>query len=451
MDSKARLFSSAPGWPSFIDLKCGGAITIERRGRAWAIRLISVRVEKSPDWRSGAVPGNKMFKEAKVLLEVDGRQCLLRLAPLTPPVCFQGLRLHVETVKALNSINASARESLHYDARISAMPDSDPWTPLSFRFPIPGHLWRSNPCYGVWGALNCGDSSRYCDGFNLGASQDACSVIASLPGTVKSIVQQQDGQRLATISLEHIHGVRSVYGNIDAASIPADVKEGKPIDLAAPLGKVSLENVPPYLHFGLVFEGVRVSPYPALLESYMRESSDGAAAFAGGHLFCLPGERLQIDAASTLATRPERSVASCVWHLSDGSRHEGSQIELSYKSPGFLSEELRVVLDDGQEFRDAVHVRVFKPGERGQTGFPGWISHSPAASAKPDAKILFRLMTMDDFKIESLDFGDGTSSSNPPRELSHSYGNPGIYTVEAKGSGPDGTPVSLKRFVRVMP
>lgn len=451
MDSKSRLFPPAPGWPGLFDLKCGGTVTFERNGRAWTVKLISVRGEKAPDWRSGAFHGNKMFKEAKVLLEIDGSQCLLRFAPFMPPVSFQGLRLHVETVKALSSMDASSKDAMPYDARIAAAPESAPWTPLGFRFPVPGHLWRSNPCYGAWGALDCGDSSRYCDGFNIGVSEDAHLAVASLAGSVKSIVLQPDGLRLATITLEHVYGLCTVYGNIDASSIPYRVAEGRPVDIGEPLGKVSLENVPPHLRFGLAFDGVKISPYPALLEAYLRESHDGAVPCAGWNVFCHPGERLRLDAAAATALRPGRSVSSVAWLLSDGSGRKGSQVELCYKEPGFHSEELHVLLDDGQEFRDAVQVRVFKPGENGQTGFPGWLSHSPTGGVKPESDVRFRLALQEGFRIDSLAFGDGSNLANPPCETSHSYGKPGLYTVVACGVGPDGIPVTLKRFVRVRP
>ncbi len=448
MDSKTRLFASAPGWPSIVDMKCGGAITLERKGRAWALRLISVRVEKSHDLRPGALHGNKMFKEAKVLLEVDGSQCLLRLAPSMPPVSFHGLRLHVETVKALNAIDASAKESFHYDARISAVSESEPWAPQFFRFPLPGHVWRANPCYGVWGALHCGDSSRYSDGCNLGVSEESSSVVAALSGFVKSVSVKPGAKGLATIVLEHIHGVRSVYGCILPSSIPYGLDEGKTVEIGDLLGKACMDNVPPHLHFGLEIDGARVNPYPALLESYLRMSSDGAAPFAGGQLFCAAGEKLHFDALQATVLRPGRSVSSISWLLSDGSAKKGPQAEMVYKAPGFYSEELRLALDGGEELRDAVQVRVFSPGEKGQPGFPGWISHSPAcASAK--APLSFRIQMPEGFKAESMDFGDGSVSEAPAAELFHSYGSPGVYTVLAKGVGSDGSPFNVKRFVRV--
>lgn len=447
MDCKTRLFASPPGWPSVIDMKCGGGLTLERKGGAWALRLVSVRVEKSPDLRAGALPDGKLFKEAKVLLEVDGRQCLLRLAPFSPPVSFQGLRLHVETVKALSAVDSSAKGGFPFDARISASPDSEPWGPLSFRFPLPGHLWRANPCYGAWGSLNAGDSSRYADGCNLGVSEDARSVVAVLSGFVKSIAARPDG--LSTIVLEHLHGVRSVYGGIEPGSVPWGLSSGKPVDSGAPLGEASLAARPPHLHFGLELDASRIDPFPFLLESYFRMSQDGAAPFAGGQLFCLPGEKVRFDASQSSALRPERSAASLSWLLSDGSVKEGAAVELSYKEPGFHSEELRMLLDDGQEFRDFAIARVFAPGGKAQPGFAGWLAHSPARPSSGVA-LKFNLHLPDGFKPLSLSFGDGSSESLPSSESSHSYARPGLYTAEAKGVCPDGSPFALKRAVRVV-
>jgi hypothetical protein len=303
----------------------------------------------------------------------------LRLAPCEPPTLFQGLRLQLEKTKALDSANASSKGDFHFDARISATLENEPWAPLSFHFPLPSHRWRMNPCYGLWGGLLCGDSSRFAEGFNLGVSEGDGTVVAALEGYVKEIKPRKGAPEFSRVVLEHLNGVKTVYSNLDSSSLPFALSVNKTVEAGERLGEIrACFDEAPHLAFSMEIEGSNVNPFPALAEAYMRQNPDGALPYAGGTIFCQPGEAVKLDASSTLL-RPGRRIASCEWALSDGAVRQGGEQSVVYKEPGLYAEELRIALDDGQEFRDAVHVRVFKPNIEGQAAFPGWLHLSSKA------------------------------------------------------------------------
>ncbi len=456
MDGKARLFSSYVGWPSVIDLKCGGSITLERRRRSWRIKLLSVRAGHSSDWRTGALSNGKMVKEAKVLLEIDGRQCVLRAAPYEPPMAFQGLRLYVEMTKAFNSANAHSKEDFSYDARISAVLESEPWISEPFRFPLQGHVWRGNGYANVWNSLVPGPDSRYCLGEDFGAAPGTMNVVSCLPGVVKESPLPGGPSKSNKVVIEHSPGIQTAYGHMDFDSIPFRIVPGASVEAGDLIGKCGCSSHggrrpdgSPRLHFSLRVDGAHLSPYPFLVESYLRDFPDNALPCAGADAFCNVGERVSLDSSGSVI-RAGRSVAGVKWILSDGSSCESASAEIKYLSPGFHSEELRLTLDNGEEFRDAVRVRAFKAGVKGQAGFKSWLCQTPLRGVKPGSEVSYKLMDAEGVFIESVDFGDGSEPLARPHsgELSHSYSSPGVYTVDLKGSF-NGAPLQLKIFTRV--
>jgi hypothetical protein len=150
----------------------------------------------------------------------------------------------------------------------------------------------------------------------------------------------------------------------------------------------------PHLHVGFHAAGTSISPYPFLVEAYLRAYDDPVLAVAGGYAFTVPGGSVDLDGSRSVArpagaasAKPDRALAMR-WVLHDGRIVEGPRARAVFDRPGLYSEELRVRAAGGGEDRDFLQVRVYDPFRGSDIG-RGWIYHAPVRGIRPGTPVLF--------------------------------------------------------------
>ncbi len=154
----------------------------------------------------------------------------------------------------------------------------------------------------------------------------------------------------------------------------------------------------------------------------------------------LDGSRSQV--------RPGEEIASYEWRLHDGRCIRDATVRVPFDVPGLYSEELIVRTRSGAEARDYAQVRVYDR-KRGRNMVTGWVYHHPVRRITLGQPVTFwnRLSgTRSDVRV---DFGDGTPAETIVENTTHSFGQPGIFTVSFTTSGPDQESASAQMCVVV--
>lgn len=454
-----KTVTDIPGWPTVFELnrgeshllkRCLGGETVERE-----IRLIEVNENHEPDFWTGA-GGSRTLLNAEVSVEVSGVPAKLLCRPYQQPVTVNGLRLYVEATRSWANDVQYAPLQVNSDVRLSAVAEGENWGPASFVFPIGAFRWRANTYNNTWLSLVPYNSLYYHRGDDFGAIPDVLPVIASLDGTlVQTPLPDGDGKS-NWLLIQTESGIRLLYAHMNTENINCSMTLGRNIAAGDLLGKTGMtwsggktQKSDPHLHFGLIVNDTNISAYPFITEAYFRSyPSDKAITVAGGYRFTVPGMEIEIDGSRSQAS-PGHQIKELEWRLHDGSSVKESKLKMTFDRPGLYSEELIVRTEDGYEDRDFLQVRVYDKA-RGREIATGWVYHSPVRGIRPDMPVLFwnRLRKVSQI---SVDFGDGAPSQAVEDAISHSYAQPGIYTVTFSATGPADEPVTVKMRVVVEP
>lgn len=154
---------------------------------------------------------------------------------------------------------------------------------------------------------------------------------------------------------------------------------------------------------------------------------------------CLKPEGLDAERAATDFRIPQKEA---------GRKRFAADFCPASDVPGLYSEELIVRTRSGAEARDYAQVRVYDR-KRGRNMVTGWVYHHPVRRITPGQPVTFwnRLSgTRSDVRV---DFGDGTPAETIVENTTHSFGQPGIFTVSFTTSGPDQESASAQMCVVV--
>jgi murein DD-endopeptidase MepM/ murein hydrolase activator NlpD len=453
-----RVVFAGEGWPLVLELSVGQSheVAMSAGGKEVrrTVKLLGVEHEWEPDWWVGDNADRKTIRSATVRVEVSGAAADLRVRPFELPREVNGLRLYVETTRTWATHGKlAAIGDMQGDVRLSARPAGAAWGP-ALRFPIADFRWRSSTYNNTWSALVPYNLLYYHRGEDFGAIPDRLPVLACtdaeiavspLPagdGKSNSIALRLGGEveiRLAHVNIESVE---------KSATVGAKVRAGQALAKTGSTwnGRRSQDG-DPHLHVGLKAGGTPLSPYPLLVEAYLRDYDDPVLPVAGGYAFATPGQAVELDAARSVA-RPGRKIASYRWTLHDGGEAQGPRATAKFGRPGLYSEELSVRTDDGREDRDFLQVRVYDPNRPGRIA-RGWVHHAPVRGARPGQEVLFWNRLSGLAGPATIDFGDGGKPSAFPREARHAFDKAGLYTVTVRGSGPGDEPATVKLRVAV--
>jgi murein DD-endopeptidase MepM/ murein hydrolase activator NlpD len=458
-----------PGWPTVFEIDVGqtfalrrtvGGQTVER-----AIRLVAVEHRTQPDhWLKGAEV-TEILAGAEVTVEVAGRRAAILARPFQMPTRVAGLRLYVESTRRwAEEAEYAGLDNFRCDVRLAAVLEGEPWGPTKTVFPIRQYRWLAASYNNTWGALVPYNRFYYHRGEDFGAIPDRLPVVASLPGRVAGSPLPDGDGRSNSLSIQTPDGVTLRYAHMNIESIERGLTPGEPVAAGRVLGKTGMtwagrksQHADPHLHFGLSVADaaatgagspppVLLSPYPLLVEAYLRDYPDAVLPVAGGYHFTVPGRRVVLDGSRSVP-RVGRTIEAYRWRLPDGRTIEGPTAEVAFDRPGLYSAELSVTTDDGREDRDFAQVRVYDPA-RGRDIARGWFYYTPVRGIRPGTEVLFWNRLSRTVGPTRIDFGDGTPPQPIGAEARHAYARPGLYTAALHATGPDEEPVTVQ--VRVV-
>ena len=139
-------------------------------------------------------------------------------------------------------------------------------------------------------------------------------------------------------------------------------------------------------------------------------------------------------------------ATSYEWDFGDGGRSTAFEPSHTYTSPGTYSVTITAFADGGSRDSATHSVRVSPNTVQQRQLEAGWTA---SASASPNQQTVnFRSITIGDADTFTWDFGDGSTGSG--ETISHTYAQPGRYSVTITASGAGGTD-SATHEVRVDP
>ncbi|MDX9755689.1 MAG: peptidoglycan DD-metalloendopeptidase family protein, partial [bacterium] len=354
------------GWPTVFELDCGETISLQRNGKSWQIELVDVAHQFQPDYRSANNADQKVFSQAQVVLRIDGELRVLKFRPYQMPQEHDGLRLYVEMTKSWGEHgDLATMTDLQKEVRLSAVCEGEPWGPEMVRFPIARYRWRSSLYANTWAALvPTKDTIYYHKGEDYGVMPDRLDVLSFFDGTVfKTPLPKGDGESNG-LCIRNENGLWIRYAHMNLETIRPHLLDSASVSSGDILGKTGCtwqgtksQHSDPHLHFDLNYKETHLSPYPYLVEAYLRDYPDNALPVAGGYIFGSPGELLELNASRSIA-RPGRKIVSYQWVLHKGGVRKVQVLPQEYTKPGFYAEELQIRLDDGSEYRDIAQVRI---------------------------------------------------------------------------------------------
>jgi murein DD-endopeptidase MepM/ murein hydrolase activator NlpD len=448
-------------WPFRFDLDIGESYLLPDPGAGnHQIKLLGVKEYEWADYYTHN-PARATYSRAEISVEVDGNPVLLIHRPYQLPTVVNGVRIYVEaTLNWANRCEIESLPDLNKAVRFSALPAGAAWGPEDLVFPIAGYRWRSAVYNNTWSALVPYNLLYYHRGEDYGAIPDRLDVVAVRAGEVVfSPVSTPQSSNLLTIQSADGRAVSYCHMNIE--SIRPDLVPGKGVAAGEMLAKTGetwdgrrCQDWDPHLH--VEFEDRQnaessgrerlYSPYPFLVQAYLRTYPDPVVAVAGGYAYALPGEKIRLDGSQSLA-RPGEQISEVQWRLSDGRTVHSAAVEMEYDRPGLYAEELIVTTEAGGEDRDFAHVRVYDPTGEGAVGC-GFFYHTPVRDLHPGTPVLFwNRLQQNIAPPVMIDFGDGTPPQQVERECTHTFHETGIYTCTLSARGLSGETNTLKMRV----
>jgi murein DD-endopeptidase MepM/ murein hydrolase activator NlpD/plastocyanin len=443
-------------WPTIFELDSGESIDIKLGDETFTIALHSVRHFWEPDYWIKNNTAHRTIKSADVAVSVNGEKLTLQHRPYEMPVTIGALKLYVETTRLWATECAIVPiADVKKDVRFSAQLADRLWGPVALRFPILTYRWRAASYNNTWSSLVPYNLLYYHRGDDFGAIPDHLEVVAILDGTVTTTPgSTAKGSNVVSIAGDeqadkHTLSVRYAHMNIE--TIDPLLQPGTHVKAGQVIGKTGCtwegwhsQWADPHLHISFQLDGVTISPYPFLVEAYLRDYSDSLMAVAGGYHFTDLESPVVLDGTRTVV-RDSSEQVHYTWHLHTGEICQGSIAHIRYLLPGQYAEELVVQTSSGYEDRDYAHVRVYEKKQTHQDELAyGWVYAYPVRGIAPGTSVLFwnRLLHM--HKPVLVDFGDSTPKAEIDEETTHTYAQPGIFTVSLYGQGMDAAAVMAK-------
>ncbi|NGM63480.1 peptidoglycan DD-metalloendopeptidase family protein [Sphingobacterium sp. SGG-5] len=436
-------------WPVYIHLNTGETQDVLVAGKTYQIKLHKVSYTREPNNRKPASIGAQTFKEAQVVLSVNGATVTLLQRPYEMPVVFKGLRLYVENTREWVK-KAGKFQAIEYfpkEAKIAICQEGKPWGPEDMHFPLLKYRWRSSMYNNTWGSLVPGRSVYYHHGEDYGLMYDKFDIQAPLGGVVTtSPFPNGDGQsnglivacaddfsyRISHMNTGSIKAIAAKGLTVRGGQVLA--QSGRTFQGAEKMGN-------PHLHMNFIYKGEAVSTYPFIVEAYLRDYPDNVLAVAGGYVTMMAGEEVELDAIRTVV-RDGYKIAEYAWELPDGKIIKKAKTKVRFDKPGNYTVALHVKTDKGDEDRDFLKVYVFNP-QKENNDYLGVFYHFPVRDIKAGDEV--NIWRTSGFKIPvTIDFGDDSAPVRAKVKTPHTYKKPGIYTVTFTSVTPSERPTTEK-------
>ncbi len=438
-------------WPTTVDVDPGETVTAVRNGVPHTFRILSdaqgqpaITHETMPF--PTTAPDYRVNYAARVRLEVDGQEVEVVARPLQYPIDAAGLRLYLDGTQEWLEVGIYA-VAIPKRIRLRFTAAGESWGPATLRFPVGDYRWYATTYNNTWlGIVPQGvDTTYYHKGEDFGAVPERLPVFAPEAGTVTtSEWSVQFTAADGTIT-------RMFHMNPPTIVVAAGqaLAAGQLLGLTGQYGN---GNSDPHLHYDFRWDANEPGTYPFAADAYLRDYPDAGIPVAGGYQFMFAGDTLTLDGRRSLA-RPDRTITGYRWILHDGTVVDGPTAALTPTEPGFYSEELRVLFDDGREERGFTAVRAFARGAAGQMPITGFVYEYPVRGITPGSQVTIGHYPFGEGGNErTIDFGDGSPVETVygyQPTVAHAYAAPGLYTVTIRTVG--GMKQILKTSVLVEP
>lgn len=444
-----------PGYPFVFELNRGDSIIIDRIYKnnhiTKIIKLTGFRLfSEYNSWFPDSL-GKSDFYKAEVDVMVSGRTYTIKMQPYQMPVTANGLRIYVEAVKKVDEIpNLDQVDKMVKDVRFSIALEGEPWgVPTDIEFPVSEYRWRSASYNNTWGALVPFNLLYYHRGEDYGAIPDKLDVNAWVDGEIILSPLSGSNNGSNSIMIRAKNGLIFDYSHCNTEFIDPLVLKGNTFKRGQHIARTGMtwdgrksQHSDPHLHTGLGYNGYQLSLFPYAVEAYLRKYDDKVLAIAGGYRFAKGGETVELDGTRS-ACRDGEKIVSYQWTLHDGQIVNQPTVELIYTSPGYYSEELKVITASGASDKDFLQVRVYDQNSDRKISY-GWAYYSPVRNIKSGQEIQFWNRLINTVRDVKINYGDGTAVQTMRDEIKHSYNKSGNYTVELSSQGNNNEPVSVK-------
>jgi len=402
-----------------IDLKIGEAAEVTLAdGKKANVKLLDV--QEKLDSMSAAV------REARVLIEVNGKQAWLTSANYNLPQMVGGVQVDCPITRGYNSNSGEDSWGLEKDARLRLWPAGSPWIePGTFMYPVKQRWFATmtqfsnEPTYVDGGDKPDRKKIYYHNDLDFGGCEGRVEIVAATDGLVVSVSNKTlpgysltpVRQRYDVVYLLDERGWYYRYSHLHtidpAIEMGARVKMGQRIGV---LGKEGASGGWSHLHFGIKSRqpsgkwGTQEA-YAFAWEAYLKENKPALIAVARPHHFIRAGETITLDASKSLAASGK--ITEYTWSFTDGIGASGEKIKRTYAKSGSYSEILKITDDAGHVSYDFAIVQVIGDDLK---NIPPSIhpAFSPTTNIKPGDSVTFKVRTFRDQGGETWNFGDST-------------------------------------------
>ncbi len=414
---------------SVVDLKIGEAAEMKLTdGSTAKIKLLDL--QEKVDSMSAAV------REAKVQVEINGKQTWLTSANYNLPLSIGGVQIDCPITRGYNANSGEDSWGLEKDARIRVWPAGSPWINTgTFVYPIKQRWFATmtqfsnEPTFVDGGDKPERKKIYYHNDLDFGGCEGLVEIVAATDGLVVSVADQTlpgysltpVRQRYDVVYLLDERGWYYRYSHME--SIDPAIKLGSRVTMGQRIGVLGKEGGSggwTHLHFGIKSKQPSgkwgtVEAYAFAWEAYLREQKPALIAVARPHHFIRAGETITLDASKSWAASGK--IARYNWTFTDGKTASGAKFERTYSKPGSYSEIVKITDDAGRVSYDFAIVQVIGDD---LVNIPPAIhpAFAPTTGIKPGTPITFKVRTFRDEGGETWDFGDGS-----PRVKVKSDGN----------------------------
>jgi len=427
-------------------------------------------------------PVTSAVREAKVVVEVNGRRVSLSSANYHLPVTMAGVQVDCPITRGYLTNSTIDHWALAKAARLRLWPAGSPWfEPGTFVYPVRQRIFTTNtqmanePCFVDGGEIPSSPRIYYHSGLDIGGAEGMVPVIAAADGLVVSVGKDVlPGYESPPVIPRYdrvylLDGQGWLYRYSHLQSINSSIRTGTTVKIGQTLGVLGKEGDSggwSHLHFEIISKqpsgrwGTQEG-YAFLWEAYQRQYQPDLIAVARPHHFVWENEAVLLDA--TRSWSKYGAITRFDWTFSDGTKATGSKVERTYTGPGSFSEILRITDSHGHVGYDFAVVQVASRAK--DMPLPPTIhaAYAPSLGIKPGAPVTFKVRT---FRTtdgsESWDFGDGTSpvtthSDGAVKPLAkdgyavtiHRFGKPGDYLVRVERTDNRGQKATARLHVQV--
>lgn len=416
---------------------------------------------------------------ATLTLTINDEPLTLEAGPYRRPVTHAGVQIDCTATIGLGRNGDSVFWGLDKDARLRLWPAGSPLlAPGTMVYPInqdwhATRTWFDNEV--VNGGAAMSDQIYYHAGMDIGATEGRTEVIAATDalvvqrGEIVLAGHEHDtpaSPRYDVVYLLDGRGwyyryshLKEIASNIQPGAL---IRQGDPVGIA---GKEGASGGWSHLHFEIKSRqpsgkwGTQAA-YAFLHEAYVHQF--GLKLYANARLaqLIVAGESARLDGSGSWSA--DGAITEYAWLLTEGTRF-GAHVDLTYDTPGFYCETLKVTDATGEVAYDFAYVMVLDPADLTRYTASLNMNHHPARDIAPGDEITFNVRA---FRmkggVETWDFGDGspTRTTCSPENaeplapegyaaITHHYAHPGDYIVAVERTADNGQTARAKAWIRV--